>query len=101
MSPLHDTHPLGVADDAACFTGAAWGSVDHPHVDADPTAPGRPEHCVYCHLQRALAGASPASLVVLVAPEGAALAARLVEDAPAAAVFSAHASRAPPASSVL
>jgi hypothetical protein len=96
--PAWDEHPLGIADDAACFSVAAWQSVDHPHVGADTTAPGQPEHCVYCHLQRAVAGAAIAHPPVLFVPVPFALVLGSSEHLMLAVAAPARPSRAPPVS---
>ena len=96
--PVWDEHPLGLADDAACNTVAAWQSPDHPHVGSDTTAPALPEHCVYCHLQRAVAGATIAHAPVLFVPAPFVPAFGSGQQFAVAAVAPACPSRAPPVS---
>ena len=99
--PVWDEHPLGAADDAACFTAAAWESVEHPHVTADSTAPGQSEHCVYCHLQRAMAGAAVAHPPALFTPAPSVSILAGVESLALALAAPARPSRAPPVSTVI
>ena len=99
--PVWDEHPLGAADDVACLGTAAWQSVDYPHVGVDTTAPGRPEHCVYCHLQRAMAGAAIAHPPALFVPAPFVPALGTGESVTLTAAAPARPSRAPPVSAVI
>jgi hypothetical protein len=92
--PVLDAHPLGVADDAACRLESASASGGARMVA--PESQATPEHCVVCHLQRALGGAFVSDAAALAAPFQAALCLELDESHPLAAACAAPSSRGPP-----
>lgn len=69
--PAYDAHPAG-ADDAACQV-AGWDATRGTALAGAraPTQP--PQHCVFCHWLRAVAGAHTPERVAIALPHVAAL----------------------------
>ena len=96
--PVWDSHPIGLSDDAACQLATAGEAGPQQHVDSSSAIPGLPDHCVFCHLQRAMAGATAAQAVALLVPAAHSAATMAGERAPRVAPNTSRLSRAPPAS---
>jgi len=91
--PVLEAHPMGAADDAACRLpagdegGAAIGAPDSEETS---------EHCVVCHLQRGLSGASPSNVAAFSTPFESASHAWLDHGDPVSACSASRSSRGPP-----
>jgi hypothetical protein len=93
--PVLDAHPMGIADDAACRLVSASGDNGGSRIVA-PGSQQTPEHCVVCHLQRALGGAFVSDVASLTSPFVAVSCLGLGESHPLAAACDAPSSRGPP-----
>jgi len=95
MLPFYEAHPLGAADDAACWlTAGAEGAARVGAPGSEETS----EHCVVCHLQRGLSGASPSNVAALSTPFESSSSPWFDQPAPLSACCAAPSSRGPPAS---
>jgi hypothetical protein len=92
MLPFYEAHPLGT-DDAACRLPATEAFA--PSV-ADPGSEPASDHCVVCHLQRGLSGASPSNVAALGTPFASASCQRFDQPAPLSASDAAPSTRGPP-----
>jgi hypothetical protein len=94
--PVLEAHPIGAADDAACrfVTGSSDNGGSRIATQESRQAP---EHCVVCHLQRALGGAFVSDVAALTAPFQAVSCLGLGESHPLSAACAAPSSRGPPA----
>ena len=93
MLPFYEAHPLGLADDAACLVAA--GENGASTVGA-PGSGETSEHCLVCHLQRGLSGASPSAVVALSTPFESSSCSWLYQGDPLSAACAAPSSRGPP-----
>ena len=94
--PVLETHPMGDADDAACrLVSTSGGNGGSRLLSAESKE--TPEHCVVCHLQRALGGAFASDAAALTAPFQAVSCLGLGESHPLSAACAAPSSRGPPA----
>jgi len=93
MLPFYEAHPLGLDDDAACV--AVPGESRASTVGARGSGQTA-EHCLVCHLQRGLSGASPSAVVALSTPLESSLRSWLDQRDPLSAAHAAPSSRGPP-----
>jgi hypothetical protein len=63
--PVLEVHPIGEADDAACQVVPANVAL---RIGATPRTASTPEHCIFCHLQRALGGAFASDIAAVPSP---------------------------------
>lgn len=94
MLPLYEAHPLGALDDAACRLPASEAFASSV---AAPEPQSNPEHCVVCHLQRGLSGASPSNATALSTPFEFSSCLRFDQRVPLSASSDAPSTRGPPA----
>jgi hypothetical protein len=93
--PVLEAHPMGVEDDALCRLVPS--SADNGAARVGATESQQiPDHCVVCHLQRALGGAFVSNVAALTSPFQAVSCLGLGESHPLAAVCAAPSSRGPP-----
>lgn len=95
--PLYDEHPLGGADDES--SQLVFGATDNGTTRIGWSGPkeAQPEHCVFCHLQRAMSGAFAADVASLAKPFLNATCPVFAEGFTLTGADVAHPSRAPPA----
>lgn len=88
---------MGAADDAACRLVPGWTDHGALRIAAPGSRESRPEHCVVCHLQRAISGAFVSDVAALTSPLVGLSGARLSQTSPVTAADAAPSSRGPPA----
>ena len=93
MLPFYEAHPLGLADDAACLVAASENGAS---TVGAPGSGETSEHCLVCHLQRGLSGASPSAVVALSTPFESSSCSWLYQGDPLSAACAAPSSRGPP-----
>jgi hypothetical protein len=96
--PVLDVHAIGDADDAACQVSPRSDVRIAVRVSAASSSGVPAEHCVFCHLQRALSGASIADDPALYSPCLSPSCLPFTESHPLAATYAAPTSRGPPVS---
>ena len=94
--PGLEAHPAGAADDAACRLVVGHDGHSLPGIAAPESSVQGPDHCVVCHLQRALRGAFVSDVATLTSPIEAESFARLTWSFPSAGALAAPTSRGPP-----
>ena len=101
MLPFFEAHPLGFDDDTACsayaLVRASARSSAPDRIDSSDSSNRAPQHCLLCHLMRALNGTVTVDVARVSAPLVTA-SALSVADVPARSiVLSSCSSRGPPA----
>jgi hypothetical protein len=67
VMPMVSSQHRGLDDDAAC--GQPSFLIGHPVTQIESVIEGSPpEHCPFCHFQRAMGGASPSAATALAHP---------------------------------
>lgn len=94
--PAYDMHAMGDTDDAACRVVGGWTAPNAQRIATPTTSTGEPEHCVYCHWLRAVAGAKTSEGAALSSPRPAALVVRTGARTTLTASPIANSPRAPP-----
>jgi hypothetical protein len=92
--PVAETHVVGDPDAAAFeWIGSASGG---PGVESVSDVSAAPEHCVLCHWQRAVSGASLNGAAIVATPAAVPLPGTRISPRFSAPASAAHPSRAPP-----
>jgi hypothetical protein len=88
---------MGAADDAACRLEIGSNGHDAARMASPVSRDLAADHCVVCHLQRALGGAFVADSAALVSPVEGFTCAVSSQTSPVSAAVAAPSSRGPPA----
>ena len=94
--PVLESHPAGSADDAACRLLVDTDGHGATGIAGPESLAHAPDHCVVCHLQRALRGAFVSDVATLTSPIQAATLARMTRSDPSAGALAEPSSRGPP-----